>query len=65
MADPSPVYCTICKAIHVDGKHLTLAEVEKRYVLQVYEATGKNKTHTADLLGITLRGLYYKLEKYA
>jgi two-component system response regulator AtoC len=43
---------------------LPLAEVERRHILRVYEATGKNKTHTAKVLGISPQTLHRKLAAY-
>ncbi len=42
----------------------TLAEVERRHILRVYEATGKNKTQTAKILGISPQTLHRKLAAY-
>jgi two-component system, NtrC family, response regulator AtoC len=42
-----------------------LAEVERRYVLRVLEAVGGNKTSAAQILGVTRKTLYRKLEEYA
>ena len=37
---------------------------EKNFILRVYEAHAYNKTKTAEALGISVRNLYYKLDKY-
>ena len=37
---------------------------ERRAILRALEATGGNKTAAAKLLGIGLRGLYYKIKRY-
>ncbi|MCF7824641.1 MAG: sigma-54 dependent transcriptional regulator [Candidatus Marinimicrobia bacterium] len=42
----------------------TLEEVERDYIMKVYRELGGNKTHVAKALGISLRSLYNKLEKY-
>ncbi len=42
-----------------------LAEVERRYVLRVLEAVGGNKTSAAQILGVTRKTLYRKLDEYA
>ncbi len=39
-------------------------EIERRYVLRVYEATGANKSLTAKLLGFNRKTLYRKLARY-
>ncbi|WP_124727227.1 sigma-54 interaction domain-containing protein [Staphylospora marina] len=41
-----------------------LAEAELRHIEQTYLACGRNKTEAAKRLGISIRSLYYKLEKY-
>ena len=41
-----------------------LAEVERRYVLRVLEAVGGNKTSAAQMLGVSRKTLYRKLEEY-
>lgn len=47
---------------------LTLEDIveqaERRYITQVVKSCGNNKTKAARLLDISLRSLYYKLEKY-
>jgi len=54
----------------VNGQGLTVPlsmkmdEVEKRFILAVYEKAGKNKTLAAKMLGIGLKTLYRKLIKY-
>ncbi|GIW70632.1 MAG: sigma-54-dependent Fis family transcriptional regulator [Planctomycetota bacterium] len=42
----------------------TLEEVERRHIERTLRATGGNKTRAAAELGISLRSLYRKLEKY-
>ncbi|MFP4037903.1 MAG: sigma-54-dependent transcriptional regulator [Desulfobacteraceae bacterium] len=44
---------------------LPLAEVEKRHIHRVLEATGGNRTRAAELLGIGLRTLQRRLKAYA
>jgi PAS domain S-box-containing protein len=41
-----------------------LAEVEKEHIRKVYQACQKNKMEAARRLGISIRSLYYKLERY-
>jgi DNA-binding NtrC family response regulator len=41
-----------------------LSEIERRYVLRVLEAVGGNKTSAAQILGVTRKTLYRKLEEY-
>ncbi|MDD4088309.1 MAG: helix-turn-helix domain-containing protein, partial [Tissierellia bacterium] len=41
-----------------------LNKAESEYIYNVYLRFDKNKTRTAKELGISLRSLYYKMEKY-
>ena len=41
---------------------ITLDEMERRYVRQVLDAVGGNKTHAARVLGIDRRSLYRRLD---
>ena len=41
-----------------------LAEVEKEHILRTLTLSGGNKTQTARTLGISLRNLYRKIERY-
>lgn len=41
-----------------------LDQAEKRYLIKTLKAKNGNKTETAKELGISIRNLYYKLEKY-
>lgn len=41
-----------------------LNKAESDYIKNIYLKYNKNKTHTAKMLGISLRSLYYKMEKY-
>jgi len=43
---------------------LTLAEREKKYILEVLEATGGNKSKTTELLGISRAALWRKLKQF-
>ncbi len=51
-----------------DLESMTLEELtrslEKTYIIQVLKEHNNNKTKTAKVLGISLRNLYYKIEKY-
>jgi two-component system, response regulator FlrC len=42
----------------------TLAEVEREHVLNALRLCGYNRTHTASVLGISIRGLRLKLHQY-
>ncbi|KYC67250.1 helix-turn-helix domain-containing protein [Heyndrickxia coagulans] len=41
-----------------------LSAFEKQLIQKALEENAENKTNTAKQLGISLRSLYYKLEKY-
>lgn len=43
---------------------LLTEKVEKEYIIHILSQCNNNKTKTAKALGISLRNLYYKLEKY-
>jgi DNA-binding NtrC family response regulator len=43
---------------------VTLAQVEKKHIIKVYELTGKNKSQTAKLIGVGINTLRRKLDAY-
>jgi two-component system response regulator AtoC len=45
-------------------KFMTLAELEKKHILEVLEATGGNKSKTTELLGISRAALWRKLKQF-
>jgi two-component system response regulator AtoC len=45
------------------GNFSTLAELEKRYIVEVLEATRANKSKTAEILGISRAALWRKLKQ--
>jgi len=47
-----------------DGELEPLAEVERKHILRVYEAVGRNKTHAAKVLEVGLQTLHRKLKSY-
>jgi two-component system response regulator AtoC len=47
----------------VPGQFATLAELEKRYIVEVLDATGNNKSKTAEILGISRAALWRKLKQ--
>jgi DNA-binding NtrC family response regulator len=51
-------------AAGTDGPILPLEAVEKNHILRAYDATGRNKSQTAKLLGLGLNTLRRKLESY-
>ncbi len=46
------------------GRRKTLKEMEKDIVLKTLEEEGGNKTRTAEVLGVSLRWLHYKLNEW-
>jgi DNA-binding NtrC family response regulator len=50
--------------IESEGSWLSLAEVEKAHILKVFHGTEKNRTRTAELLGVSLNTLRSKLKSY-
>jgi DNA-binding protein Fis len=51
-------------AINTTGDELSLEEIEKMHILKVLERFGNDKTRTAQVLKISRRTLYNKLEKW-
>jgi DNA-binding NtrC family response regulator len=47
------------------GRHLSLAEVERAYILEILRITGGNKSRAAEILGLDRKTLYRKLQEYA
>jgi DNA-binding NtrC family response regulator len=45
--------------------NMTMKEMEKELILKTLERTAGNRTRTAQVLGISLRSLQYKLKSYA
>jgi DNA-binding NtrC family response regulator len=43
---------------------MTMAELERKYILEVLEAAGGNKTKTAEILGISRAALWRKLKHF-
>jgi transcriptional regulator with PAS, ATPase and Fis domain len=59
---------SVITEIKQDGDIEKLSDVldkaEEDYIRSVYLRLNKNKTKTAQYLGISIRNLYYKMEKY-
>jgi transcriptional regulator with PAS, ATPase and Fis domain len=47
-----------------DGLRPTLAEIERRYILETLAYVGEDKTRAANILGIDLSTIYRKLKRY-
>lgn len=45
------------------GLHEMMADFEMKYIQKIYKQNNYNKTQTAKVLNISVRNLYYKLEK--
>jgi DNA-binding protein Fis len=43
---------------------MTLDELERSYVMEILTRCGGNRTKASRILGITLRGLQYKLKRW-
>ncbi len=52
------------KGIAAPGPFSTLAELEKRYIVEVLEASHGNKSKTAEILGISRAALWRKLKQF-
>lgn len=46
------------------SKHLTLAELERDYILEILRAADGNKSRAAEILGLDRKTLYRKLDEY-
>lgn len=62
-AVPDHTFSFPAKANHQSLQHV-IEQYEKNYIQQVYERNDYNKTKTAKELQISIRNLYYKMEKY-
>jgi len=51
-------------ASQTDSSRKTLKELEKEFVLHTLEEENGNKTKTAEILGVSLRWLHYKLNEW-
>jgi DNA-binding NtrC family response regulator len=47
------------------SEQTTLAELEQRYIEQVYRQTGFHKSNTSSILGVSRKTLDRKLKQYA
>ena len=56
--------CLVAVYDEVTTLDKVLNKAESDYIKNIYIKYNKNKTHTAKMLGISLRSLYYKMEKY-
>ncbi|PMP94029.1 MAG: sigma-54-dependent Fis family transcriptional regulator, partial [Thermodesulfobacterium geofontis] len=52
------------KILKNEEKSESLRELEKRAILEALRKTGGNKKKAAELLGISLRTIYYKIKEY-
>ena len=46
------------------NKHLTMAELEREYILEIMRETGGNKSRAAEILDLDRKTLYRKLDEY-
>lgn len=56
--------CVIAKESEITKLSNVLDMAESEYIRSVYFKLNQNKTETAKILGISLRSLYYKMEKH-
>jgi PAS domain S-box-containing protein len=56
--------CIVTKEEKLTKLSNVIDKAESDYIQSVYLRLNKNKTETAKVLGISLRSLYYKMEKY-
>jgi two-component system, NtrC family, response regulator AtoC len=63
---PAPVVVKSDEAVQVDfsAGGIVLDDVERQLIVKALEATGSNRTHAAQLLGITRDTLRYRMEKF-
>ena len=52
------------KQVAETGAFLTLAQLERMYILNALKVTKGNKTQASKILGITIKTLYNKLHEY-
>lgn len=52
------------KTVSEAGGFLTLAQLERMYILNALKVTNGNKTQASKILGITIKTLYNKLHEY-
>lgn len=60
------IFETIQKSLDITNlpEGISLYEIEKQLIVQAFQKTNNNQTHTAKLLGISRDTLRYKLKKY-
>ncbi|MGD9569785.1 MAG: sigma-54 interaction domain-containing protein [Sedimentibacter sp.] len=56
--------CLVAKEEEFTRLNNVIDKAESDYIKNVYFKLNKNKTETSKVLGISLRSLYYKMEKY-
>lgn len=56
--------CLVSKSADFTSLDNVVSKAESEYIENVYLKCKQNKTHTARVLGISLRSLYYKMDKY-
>lgn len=61
---PQSDNCVVNKEEELTELSNVIDKAESNYIKSAYYKLGRNKTETAKVLGISLRSLYYKMEKY-
>jgi len=57
--------CIVSKNETITNLSEILEKAESEYISDAYIKLNRNKTETAKILGISIRSLYYKMEKYS
>lgn len=58
------VHTAVQKNEEIEKLNDIMDKTEENYIRTVYNKLNKNKTQTANILGISIRNLYYKMEKF-
>ncbi|MGB4438789.1 MAG: helix-turn-helix domain-containing protein, partial [Sedimentibacter sp.] len=56
--------CIVPKNENITNLSEIIEKAECEYISNAYIKLNRNKTETAKMLGISIRSLYYKMEKY-
>lgn len=62
--EPKSDNCVVAKEEELTELSKVIDKAESDYIKNVYYKFSKNKTETAKVLGISLRSLYYKMERH-
>ncbi|HAQ41736.1 MAG TPA: hypothetical protein DCM73_13495, partial [Clostridiales bacterium] len=62
---PTDDSCVVTREEDLTKLSSVVDRAESDYIKNVYLRLKRNKTETAKVLGISLRSLYYKMQKYS